>query len=127
MFVIPCPYCGERDQSEFTNAGEAHIARPGKSEDMSDQEWAEFVFMRTNTKGVYAERWVHSAGCRKIFNALRNTVTDELLAVYEVGKEAPEVETTIPATPSGEALGSGNDAVKIVASNAKTSNEGGQS
>ena len=25
---INCPYCGERDQAEFTCGGEAHIARP---------------------------------------------------------------------------------------------------
>jgi len=119
MFVIPCPYCGERDQSEFAYAGEAHIARPQWRDDMTDQEWAEFVFMRTNTKGVFAERWVHAAGCRKIFNALRNTATDELLAVYEVGAKPPKVNTTLPATPSGEAFGSGNDAVKIETSNAE--------
>ena len=118
MFVIPCPYCGERDQSEFTNAGEAHIVRPEWRDDMSDGDWADFVFMRSNTKGVFAERWVHAAGCRKIFNALRNTATDELLAVYEVGAEPPEVQTTLPSTPSGEALGSGNDAVKIIGSKA---------
>ena len=28
MILINCPYCGERDQSEFTNGGEAHVARP---------------------------------------------------------------------------------------------------
>ena len=28
MFLINCPYCGERDQSEFVSGGEAHIARP---------------------------------------------------------------------------------------------------
>ena len=115
MFVIPCPYCGERDQSEFAYAGEAHIARPEWRDDMSDEEWADFVFMRTNTKGVFAERWIHAAGCRKIFNALRNTATDELLAVYEIGGKPPRVKTTLPATPSGEALGSGNDGAKIVA------------
>ena len=115
MFVISCPYCGPRDQNEFTYAGEAHIARPQWRDDMSDAEWADFVFMRTNTKGVFAERWIHSAGCRKYFNVLRNTATDEVLAVYKVGEEPPEVTANVPATPAGEALGSGNDAVKIVA------------
>ena len=27
MILINCPYCGERDQSEFSNGGEAHVAR----------------------------------------------------------------------------------------------------
>lgn len=114
MFVIPCPYCGERDQNEFTYAGEAHRTRPEWRDDMGDEEWAGFVFMRGNTKGVFAERWMHAAGCRKYFNALRNTATDELLAVYEIGAKPPRVEAQLPATPSGEALGSGNDAVKVM-------------
>jgi len=114
MFVIQCPYCGERDQSDFSHAGEAHIARPTNSENLSDAQWAEFVFMRTNTKGVHAERWNHAAGCRKFFNMLRNTATDEILAVYEIGSAKPDVTSVIPNTPSGEALGSGNDAVKII-------------
>lgn len=115
MFLITCPYCGERDQSEFANAGEAHIHRPGESEAMGDEEWADFVFLRANPKGLYAERWFHAAGCRRFFNMLRNTATDEILAVYRIGEPRPEVETTGPATPSGEApIGSGNDAVKVM-------------
>ncbi len=116
MFVITCPYCGARDQSEFTYAGEAHIARPEWDDAMTDEQWAGFVFMRNNPKGVFAERWMHAAGCRKFFNVIRNTATDEILAVYEIGAEPPKVSARLPATPSGEALGSGNDAVKVVAS-----------
>lgn len=81
---------------------------------MSDAEWAEFVFMRSNPKGVFAERWNHAHGCRKWFNVLRNTATDDLLAVYEIGAARPEVDANLPATPSGEELGSGNDAVKVM-------------
>ena len=32
MLLIKCPYCGERDQSEFTNGGEAHVTRPKNPE-----------------------------------------------------------------------------------------------
>lgn len=115
MFLIKCPYCGERDQSEFSYGGEAHIARPTNSAELSDEEWAEYVFMRTNTKGVFAERWVHAAGCHKWFNALRNTATDEFLAIYKAGDKPPEVPREGLATPSGEPnIGSGNDATKVV-------------
>ncbi len=115
MFVIQCPYCGERDLSEFSYGGEAHIARPKNSEKMSDAEWAEFVFMRSNPKGVFAERWNHAAGCRRWFNMLRNTATDDILAVYRIGEQPPKVEALLPVTPSGEApIGSGNDAVKVI-------------
>ena len=115
MFVINCPWCGERDLSEFAYGGEAHIDRPVKSEEMSDAEWAEFVFMRSNPKGVLAERWNHASACRRWFNMLRNTATDDILAVYKIGEKPPKVEARLPATPSGEApIGSGNDAVKVI-------------
>jgi sarcosine oxidase subunit delta len=53
MILINCPYCGERDQSEFSNGGEAHVARPENSENLSDKEWGEYVFYRANPKGIY--------------------------------------------------------------------------
>lgn len=113
MFLIRCPYCGERDISDFAHGGEAHIARPSESEAMSDAEWAGYVFLRSNPKGVIAERWNHQAGCRRWFNMLRNTATDEILAVYRIGEPPPEIAGDVLATPSGEAFGSGNDAVKL--------------
>jgi sarcosine oxidase, subunit delta len=114
MFLIRCPWCGERDQVEFAYGGEAHIARPPESGTMSDKEWAGYVFQRSNPKGVHAERWNHQAGCRRWFNMLRNTATDDIVAVYRVGEPKPEVAATLPPTPSGEAFGSGNDAVKVM-------------
>jgi heterotetrameric sarcosine oxidase delta subunit len=115
MLLIRCPYCGERDMSDFAYGGEAHIARPPNSADMSDGEWAGYVFERTNPKGVFAERWNHQAGCRRWFNMLRNTATDDILAVYRIGDEPTAVEARLPGTPSGEApIGSGNDTAKVV-------------
>jgi heterotetrameric sarcosine oxidase delta subunit len=116
MFLIRCPYCGERDISDFAYGGEAHIARPTESEAMTDGEWAGYVFLRANPKGVHAERWNHQAGCRRWFNILRNTATDDILTVYKVGVVRPEVKANLPLTPSGEAsIGSGNDAAKVMA------------
>tara|TARA_B100000674_G_C37264088_1_gene655836 strand:- start:49 stop:399 length:351 start_codon:yes stop_codon:yes gene_type:complete len=115
MLVIKCPYCGDRDQSEFTNGGEAHVERPKNPETKNDKEWSEYVFVRSNPKGIYNERWVHSHGCRKWFNAIRNTSTDEILAIYKVSEKAPSIESfkTTLKSPSGEPeLGSGNFTVK---------------
>ena len=53
MFTINCPYCGERDQCEFSNGGEAHVARPKDPEQINDREWSEYVFVRANPKGIY--------------------------------------------------------------------------
>ena len=115
MFLIRCPFCGERDISEFAHGGEAHIARPEDAEELPDAEWAGFLFMRGNPKGLIAERWNHQAGCRRWFNMLRNTATDDILAVYKVGEPRPEVSPNLPPTPSGEAaIGSGNDAAKVM-------------
>ena len=44
MFVIKCPYCGERDQTEFSCHGEAHIARPDNPAEVSDEEWGDYLF-----------------------------------------------------------------------------------
>ena len=127
MFLIRCPYCGERDMAEFAYGGEAHIARPARSEGMSDAEWADYVFLRNNPKGLLPERWNHQAGCRRWFNVVRNTATDDILAVYKVGEPRPDVVADLPKTPSGEAsIGSGNDASKVVLPDEPVAAEGGR-
>jgi heterotetrameric sarcosine oxidase delta subunit len=56
---------------------------------LSDDEWADFLFMRDNPKGEFAERWMHAAGCRRWFNVKRHTVTHRIVAVYRIGEPAP--------------------------------------
>ena len=115
MFIINCPYCGEREQSEFKAGGEAHIVRPKQPTELSDDQWAEYLFMRKNIKGIQFERWVHTHGCRKWFNAVRNTSTDEILKIYKLGENPPSKESfsNTLKTPSGEPkVGSGNFTVK---------------
>ncbi len=86
MLLIACPYCGERPELEFAHGGQAHIARPAKPSETSEQEWTRFLYMRDNTRGLYAERWRHSRGCGKFFNAVRDTTTDHFVATYKVGE-----------------------------------------
>ena len=115
MILINCPYCGERDQSEFSNGGEAHVARPENSENLNDKDWGRYVFYRDNPKWIFYERWVHTHGCRKWFNAVRNTSTDEILKIYKLNENPPSKEsfTNTLKTPSGEPkVGSGNFTVK---------------
>ena len=50
MFVIKCPYCGERDQTEFSCHGESHIARPENPNEVSDKEWGEYLFLEVIQK-----------------------------------------------------------------------------
>lgn len=90
MFLINCPWCGQREQVEFSCHGQAHIVRPKNPNDLSDEQWGDYVFFRDNPKGIHYERWVHVHGCRRWFNAVRNTVTDEFLGTYKPGESAPE-------------------------------------
>ena len=109
MFIINCPYCGERDQAEFSCGGEAHIVRPKNPTDLTDNQWAEYLFLRKNNKGLQFERWNHAFGCRQWFNIARNTSTDEIVTIYHMGEGPPEVTTNEPPTPCGEPnIGSGN-------------------
>ncbi len=89
MFLIECPWCGVRDESEFNCVGEAHISRPLDTEKLSDEEWADYLFMRTNPKGLHREQWLHAAGCRRYFNAERDTVTYRFSGTYKIGEAPP--------------------------------------
>jgi sarcosine oxidase, subunit delta len=40
---------------------------------------------------VHFERWNHAHGCQRWFNVARDTVSDEILAVYAMGEAPPEV------------------------------------
>lgn len=78
MLLIPCPWCGPRDETEFRCGGEAGIVRPPDPDALDDATWAEFLFMRTNPKGWHRERWYHAAGCRRWLVVERHTVTSEI-------------------------------------------------
>jgi heterotetrameric sarcosine oxidase delta subunit len=92
MFIIECPWCGKRDQTEFTAHGEAHIARPENPAALTEDQWGDYVFFRSNKKGNHYERWVHTHGCRRWFNVVRNTLTDQIHHSYKPGDPRPEVE-----------------------------------
>ena len=96
MLLIDCPYCGERPEAEFVYGGEAHIARPAQPSAVSAQAWADYLYRRDNTRGVHAERWRHTHGCGRFFNALRDTTTDFFLTTYKVGEPRPTVPAKEP-------------------------------
>jgi sarcosine oxidase, subunit delta len=78
MMLIPCPSCGPRNETEFHYGGEAGVAYPADPAALSDDEWASFLYVRSNPKGLLHERWSHSAGCRQWFTLVRDTVTHEI-------------------------------------------------
>lgn len=91
MQLIACPHCGPREETEFHYGGQAHVAYPSDTTALSDEEWGRFVFFRDNPKGPFAERWVHAGGCRRWFNAVRDTATHQMLAVYRLDEPKPVI------------------------------------
>ena len=90
MLLIRCPYCAmERPETEFRYAGEAHVLRAEDPSALDDAAWAAFLYLRSNPRGVHAERWRHAHGCGRYFNSLRDTVSDRILATYRAGAPRP--------------------------------------
>lgn len=87
MLRIACPFCGTRDEVEFHCGGDAHIERPGP--EVSDAEWADYLFNRTNPRGAHNELWNHAQGCRRWFGVERDTVSYRIAKSYKLsaGKE----------------------------------------
>lgn len=90
MLRIECPFCGIRDEQEFSFGGTAHIARPPVTAD--DTAWTDYLFYRENPVGVHHERWLHAYGCGRWFNVVRDTVTHEIHKVYVAGSVSSEVK-----------------------------------
>ena len=83
MLLIPCPYCGSRPELEFSYAGQAHVTRDPAA---TDEDWSAFLYMRNNPRGEHAERWRHTHGCARFFNAIRHTLTDQFVRSYKIGE-----------------------------------------
>jgi len=99
VLLINCPYCEvARPEPEFTYAGEAHIARPADPSMLSDEQWRDHLYIRSNPRGPHHERWRHQHGCGRFFNAVRDTVTDKFLCTYHAGlprRVAPAAQETV--------------------------------
>jgi len=86
MLHIYCPHCQQhREEDEFSYSGEAHIKRPSNPEILTDKDWGDYLFFRKNPRGLHHEMWYHAAGCRRYFNATRDTVSYEIMETYPVG------------------------------------------
>jgi len=79
MIRIRCPFCGERDHSEFTYGKDGSIHYPELEAPMDD--WVNAVFERENIDGVVTETWHHVNGCRMWLVVERDSRTHEILSV----------------------------------------------
>ena len=53
MLEIKCPYCGKRSQNEFSYGGDATVKRPTLGEEISTEDWDNFVYFRDNPRGKH--------------------------------------------------------------------------
>jgi heterotetrameric sarcosine oxidase delta subunit len=79
MLRIPCPWCGERDETEFRYRGDAHQARPEAQ--AGPEEFIDFVYRRDNPRGWHREWWLHVGGCRRLLKVVRHTVSHQIRTV----------------------------------------------
>ncbi len=91
MQLIECPWCGPREEVEFHYGGQAHVTYPPNAAELSDEQWAQYLFARDNTRGLFAERWVHTVGCRRWFNAVRDTATHRFHHIYRLDEQKPTI------------------------------------
>jgi len=75
MLKIHCPWCGERDYTEFRYGSDATKPRPAHaSDDM--KAWHDYIFVFDNPKGPHREFWQHVLGCRQWLVLERDTSTN---------------------------------------------------
>jgi len=78
MMILNCPLNGPRNISEFAYGGEV---REMPAVDASVHEWAAYVFIDRNTRGLVREWWLHLP-TSYWFIAERDTATNEVVRTY---------------------------------------------
>jgi heterotetrameric sarcosine oxidase delta subunit len=78
--LIPCPFCGPREHSEFAYGGDATVHRPREAEPAWGPDWQAYVYERANRRGPHEEYWQHAHGCRQWLVVTRDTATHEVLS-----------------------------------------------
>ncbi len=92
MFQITCPFCGNRDHSEFQYGGDAARTCPGQNDTDMDT-WSDYVFMRDNPVGPHTEYWQHVRGCRSWLVVSRHTASHEITNVTLAHNNKTSTET----------------------------------
>lgn len=62
MLLITCPFCGPRNEAEFTYGGPVKPTRPDP-DTVDDAEWTQWLAQAPNPVGPVLERWCHTRGC----------------------------------------------------------------
>jgi len=83
MKLMSCPLNGLRNISEFICGGEVETMPDPISG--NDHDWAKYLFMENNTKGLVREWWMH-VPTSYWFIVERNTETEEIITTYPASK-----------------------------------------
>jgi|SRR5882724_9876540 len=97
---IQCPYCGERDLSEFAYHGDASFKRPDSDAPDAQARFFAEVYLRDNPAGPHEELWYHATGCRSWLRVRRNTRTHEILGVEFAKGDFAKHDVARPGTGS---------------------------
>jgi heterotetrameric sarcosine oxidase delta subunit len=82
MLLIPCPNCGERDESEFDYGGRA-IEFPELS--APSDEWHRALHLGCDAGEDVDEYWYHSAGCERWIRLRRNLASHDFIDPASTG------------------------------------------
>ena len=78
MKTLDCPLNGPRNISEFAYGGEVQEM---PAVDAGVRDWAEYVFIENNTRGVVREWWIHLP-TSYWFIAERDTSSNDVLRTF---------------------------------------------
>lgn len=81
MMLVPCPWCGPRNATEFRYGGPT-ATRPDPVS-TTPQQWREHLYTQANPLGWSRESWYHRAGCRRYLTLDRHTGTNEIRAAVD--------------------------------------------
>ena len=83
MLLIPCPYCGERDESEFSYGGSSRNY-PTLGEDHSIVDWYQSIYFASSDRNWLHEYWYHNAGCERWIEVKRDLYTHKIEPVSRI-------------------------------------------
>lgn len=86
MQIFTCPFCGERNETEFHFVGEAGKVRPATSGEISESEWARYLYAQRNDLGSTREIWIHLP-CQELFLMERDSMTMGVRGTRKLRKE----------------------------------------
>lgn len=88
---IRCPYCGPRENNEFSIIGDASLRkRPDPTAPDALERFHTYVHLRDNPAGIHSELWYHESGCRSWLIVTRDTLTHEIKDVALAREEQEE-------------------------------------